>query len=376
MTRSSSPTRLLAVLAATAIAVAVLTVPSARPAEAVDINAVVDITYPLGREVRITDSYYARRSHGYHEAIDLMAPKGTPIHAAMGGRVTYAPTYSKGSGGFMIFVAGDDGRSYRYMHLNNDNPGTDDGRGGVRRAFADGVRDGARIERGQLIGWVGDSGNAEWTGSHLHFEIHQGRVALNPYFSVRAAFSEGDVPWAEPEPVVPEGWLFADIDPSTTLGAQVQTLVSANVTKGCSETHFCPDWTLTRGQMALFLQRTLGLPDGNTSRFPEIRHQPTAEAAAALAEHGISQGCGDGSEFCVANKIKRGQLAYFVAQSLELEPAVAALDDAGEGELFAQEIGAVVQAGFAEPCTNSSFCTYENVPRAEMAAWLTRVLQR
>jgi hypothetical protein len=72
--------------------------------------------------------------------------------------------------------------------MNNDTPGTDDGQGGGQHAYAVGVDDGAQVVAGQLIGWMGDSGNAETTQAHLHFEIRRpDRTPVSPYPSLQAA---------------------------------------------------------------------------------------------------------------------------------------------------------------------------------------------
>ena len=87
----------------------------------------------------------------------------------------------------------DDGWETRYLHLNNDDPGTDNGRAwGV----ADGIVPGARVDAGQLLGWVGDSGNAESTPPHLHLElIDPEGVHANPFESLLLA--GGNPPPAE-----------------------------------------------------------------------------------------------------------------------------------------------------------------------------------
>jgi putative cell wall-binding protein len=83
----------------------------------------------------------------------------------------------------------DDGWESWYIHLNNDTPGTDDGQGW---GFAPGIESGVHVAEGQLIGWVGDSGNAEWAGSHLHFELHDTTgTPVNPYPHLVAAETIG-----------------------------------------------------------------------------------------------------------------------------------------------------------------------------------------
>jgi murein DD-endopeptidase MepM/ murein hydrolase activator NlpD len=75
-----------------------------------------------------------------------------------------------------------------YIHLNNDTPGTDDGANLRQHAFAAGIDKGSKVTAGQTVGFLGDSGNAEEAGAHLHFELHapDGTV-VNPYASLIAA---------------------------------------------------------------------------------------------------------------------------------------------------------------------------------------------
>lgn len=68
--------------------------------------------------------------------------------------------------------------------MNNDTPGTDDGMGW---GFAAGIEPGVHVEAGQIIGYVGDSGNAETTPPHLHFEQRPDGEEINPYDHLRAA---------------------------------------------------------------------------------------------------------------------------------------------------------------------------------------------
>lgn len=142
------------------------------------------LTFPVDGAVRLSDSFYAARSNGDHHAQDLMAPKMTPVVAAAAGTVRYVnwsrdPSNLNPDRCCTMVIRHDDGWESWYIHLNNDTPGTDDGQAW---GLADGIIPGARVTAGQHIGWVGDSGNAEGTASHLHFELYDpDGVIVNPY---------------------------------------------------------------------------------------------------------------------------------------------------------------------------------------------------
>jgi putative cell wall-binding protein len=155
-------------------------------------EAAIDVVYPITFPV-IGDTYYSDTFGACrdgctrtHEGIDIMGYgwKGIPIVAAHSGTITMT-TESAGRDCCAIWgLTNDDGWKSLYIHMNNDTPGTDDGRGW---GFAPGIDVGVYVEEGQLIGWVGDSGNAEWASPHLHFELHRDGVRINPYPSLRAA---------------------------------------------------------------------------------------------------------------------------------------------------------------------------------------------
>jgi murein DD-endopeptidase MepM/ murein hydrolase activator NlpD len=132
------------------------------PSAPIKINVSGNMTCPVAGPVSFVDSWGAPRSGHTHQGVDMMADYGTPLVAIVSGTVTYA-AYD-GSGGNMLWIAGTDGNSYYYMH-NQEN-------------F---VGEGARVQVGQQIGTVGDTGNAAGT-PHLHFEFHPGGgSAVNPY---------------------------------------------------------------------------------------------------------------------------------------------------------------------------------------------------
>ena len=158
-------------------------------------TAVREITFPVDGTYEYTDTFGASRSGGRgHQGTDIMTPKLTELVAARDATVTWLKDTATpdGSEGNYLMLEDDQGWEYWYIHLNNDSPGTDDGANPEQWIFGPGIERGARVEAGQLVGYAGDSGNAESSGSHLHFEIHKpdGSV-INPYESLRRAEGSG-----------------------------------------------------------------------------------------------------------------------------------------------------------------------------------------
>lgn len=109
----------------------------------------------------LVDTFEDARSEGrVHDAIDILAPRGTPVVAAAAGRVLRLFTSERG--GLTVYQLGDDalagGRRpvYYYAHLD---------------AYAPGLAAGGRLERGGAVGTVGDTGNAAPGNTHLHFAV-------------------------------------------------------------------------------------------------------------------------------------------------------------------------------------------------------------
>lgn len=145
------------------------------------------IMFPVLGGGSYSNDYLGQRSNGPHYATDIFANKHTPIVSAVDGTVTFV-AYPQPSYGFMVRVVDADGYTYNYIHMNNDTPGTDDGQGDGRNAYAADIKRGAKVAKGQLLGWLGDSGNAESTPPHLHFEIYRpDNTPVNPYEILKEA---------------------------------------------------------------------------------------------------------------------------------------------------------------------------------------------
>jgi peptidoglycan hydrolase-like protein with peptidoglycan-binding domain len=149
------------------------------------------ITFPVSGAVTFRDDFGEPRGGGTrtHMGVDIIAPKMTPELAAVDGTIAFI-AIPEASWGYSITIRDSEGYSYRYIHMNNDTPGTDDGNGGPEHAYAPGITRGAHVTKGQLVGWVGDSGDAEDTVSHLHFEISTpDRTTIDPYDSLKASYT-------------------------------------------------------------------------------------------------------------------------------------------------------------------------------------------
>lgn len=191
--------RLLALAAATAALTTMLAAPALaghqEPFDGPDHVYGEDVAYtmvfPVAGPNRYSDGFWYPRGSRDHHGVDIMADKMTPVVAIADGTITYV----NGSGNqswidkygqcCTLRVTHEGGWVSKYIHLNNDTPGTDDGQGW---GIAPGIALGVKVKAGQIIGYVGDSGNAETTPPHLHFELmDKDGVIVDPYESLRAA---------------------------------------------------------------------------------------------------------------------------------------------------------------------------------------------
>ena len=145
------------------------------------------IIFPLVGQVQYVDDFGAPRSGGAHQGNDLMAAKKSPAVAAETGTVKYWTTSR--TAGCMLYLYGESGTIYYYIHLNNDLTAKNDNRGKCVKGVAYTVKNGARVQAGQQIAYVGDSGDANGGHAHLHFEVHPGGgKAVSPYPYLQKAY--------------------------------------------------------------------------------------------------------------------------------------------------------------------------------------------
>jgi murein DD-endopeptidase MepM/ murein hydrolase activator NlpD len=106
---------------------------------------------------KLQDNFDSRRGRRMHNALDIMAPRGTPVVAVDDGRIVRA--YYHALGGLCLYQVDPDSKfAYYYAHLD---------------AFAKDTREGRIVKKGDVLGYVGTTGNATPTAPHLHFAIHR-----------------------------------------------------------------------------------------------------------------------------------------------------------------------------------------------------------
>jgi Peptidase family M23 len=155
--------------------------PKATPAPA------APVVFPVLGPTSYTDDFGDPRPGGTHKGIDILAPKRALALAAEAGKIKFWKTSAAGC---MIYLYGASGTTYYYIHLNNDLTKKNDNRGKcvAGTAYAKGLKNGAKVSAGQVIGYVGDSGDANGLHPHLHFEVHPGRgSAVDPYKTLQQA---------------------------------------------------------------------------------------------------------------------------------------------------------------------------------------------
>jgi murein DD-endopeptidase MepM/ murein hydrolase activator NlpD len=133
--------------------------------------------FPVYGAADIADDWGGPRQIGPHQGNDIFAPFGSPVLAVAGGTVHKVGTLP--ISGNRLWVYADGGDTFFYAHLS---------------AFSPAAVNGARVKAGTVLGFVGNTGDAEPTPPHLHFEVHPGgEDAVDPHAILLAWQNGGDV---------------------------------------------------------------------------------------------------------------------------------------------------------------------------------------
>ena len=327
-----------------------------------------NIAFPVGgNDYLITDSFGDPRDGGerLHEGVDIMAPKGTEVYAAADGVATWVSTDQTNC--CRLQIEHGNGWGTRYIHLNNDTKDsegnyTDDDQGW---GIAEGIVDGTPIKKGQLIGWVGDSGNAKGGASHLHFELRRDDVAMDSYEYLLRALGE----------VV---YQFGDTTDSTHR-ENIEKIFEAGITKGCNppvNDMFCPQRDISRGEMAAFISRALGLTETSGSvPFDDVAGNTFEGDIDRIVTAGIGFGC-DADSYCPNRPLLREEMAEMLVRAFGYDNPEGIdhfTDD--ESSAFEDSINKLATHDVTLGCNppdNDMFCPLRTLTRGEMASFFVR----
>jgi hypothetical protein len=182
--------------------------------------------------------------------------------------------------------------------------------------------------------------------------------------------------------VLPPGGTFTDDNGNIHEGS-IEAIAADGVTKGCNPPTndlYCPGSSVTRGQMAAFLTRALGLPATSTDFFTDDNDSVFESDINRMAAAGVTNGCNppDNDRFCPGNKVTREVMAAFLVRAY-------GYTDDGRGDLFTDDDESIFEgdidrlgtAGVTKGCSppdNTLYCPKSLVLRDQMASFLTRAL--
>jgi hypothetical protein len=222
---------------------------------------------------------------------------------------------------------------------------------------------------GQVIGNL-------WGGDHSCF--NPSGIATYGRFAV--AYDDGLKYWLS----CGSPWdHFCDVLPSYWAWPHIQTIAEAGITSGCGAKSYCPDNTVTRAQMAVFLLRGIygggHTPPAATGRvFHDV---PISHWAATwielFADEGITAGCG-ANKYCPDANVTRAQMAVFLLRSKygsSYKPAPATgtrFNDIPASFWASSWVEQLAAEGITGGCGRGAFCPDDSVTRAEMAVFVAK----
>jgi hypothetical protein len=197
-------------------------------------------------------------------------------------------------------------------------------------------------------------------------------------FAVRAVSAGGTDPtpatrsWTIQVGDTAGGTPFTDID-GNQFENDIIWLYNAGITGGCTTDRFCPSSNVLRDQMASFLDRALDLPATTVDFFDDDDGNIHEGAINRLAAAGITGGC-DVRQYCPKSNVLRDQMASFLVRAFNLPLTATDYFGDDEGNLHENQINALANSGITGGCGPGRYCPTNPVTRGQMAAFLHRAL--
>lgn len=166
---------------------------------------------------------------------------------------------------------------------------------------------------------------------------------------------------------------FSDLG-NSQFAADIAWLVESGITAGCGTNRYCPRGVVTREQMASFLRRAASVPGANRDWFRDDETSIHESDINRVAQAGIASGCAS-ARYCPVGKVTRGQMASFLARTLDLPPARGDWFADDNGTMHEGAINRLAAAGITGGCAAGRFCPDASVTREQMAAFLRRAFE-
>jgi hypothetical protein len=182
-------------------------------------------------------------------------------------------------------------------------------------------------------------------------------------------------------PACMTGSLFLDVSPTDVAASAISTIAAWEITSGCAPRMFCPNNGVTRAEMAIFIERSIGVyvpPTGTPQIFADVPPDAFAyDFIGDLSRRGITNGCAPGM-YCPYDGVTRAQMAIFLLRaehgsSYTPPPATGTMFTDVPASFFAAAwIEQLGREGITQGCGPGIFCPYVVVPRSQMALFLVR----
>lgn len=163
---------------------------------------------------------------------------------------------------------------------------------------------------------------------------------------------------------------FEDVGASSFRN-DIAWIAEQRITSGCAPFRYCPTAPVLRGQMASFLARALGLPSTATDYFPDDDGTTHEADINKIAEAGITSGCGGGN-YCPDRNVTRAEMATFLVKALDLSLTTTDYFTDDESSVHEPNINALAESGITSGCGPGLYCPSSSVTREQMAAFLHR----
>lgn len=163
---------------------------------------------------------------------------------------------------------------------------------------------------------------------------------------------------------------FTDVSDSI-FRADIAWLLENEITAGCTTTTFCPKRSVTRDQMASFLARATGVPSTAADWFRDDNTSMHESDINRIASANITGGCTT-TRYCPTSRITRGQMASFLARTLGLPAASRDWFRDDNGTMHESAINRLAEAGITGGCAAGRYCPDASVTREQMAGFLHR----